>query len=166
MSIPLHPTLGVNPHLTFCPRCGGEVPVLLLLGAMNTKFECHDCKAVSIGARHCLKCDGQRNPNRHGRKGRIVKIEENEKLPGSLCDDCVKRAAEWRGLVEAGGLYARCTDCGMEGVISPSEATASVREKHNCPAPELLGIGYSKADCPECSDEAVAHKQAKTPEPP
>ena len=38
-----HNTKGVNPKLTYCPRCGDDAEELMLLGALDGKYECNTC---------------------------------------------------------------------------------------------------------------------------
>ena len=55
----LHKEKGLNPRLTFCPRCGGDGPDLMLVGAEDGKYECGRCHLVSYGRQprgHCPKC--------------------------------------------------------------------------------------------------------------
>jgi len=56
MAIHLHPTLGVNPKLTYCPRCGGESNELVLIGDRTAKMQCQDCNTLNLCATNLLTC--------------------------------------------------------------------------------------------------------------
>jgi hypothetical protein len=143
-SIRLHSKHGVNPKLTYCPRCVGEGRDLILVGADDDKFTCRACSSVSFGSRKCLKCssyDGVRE-----------KIGEHERLPGGLCSACETETEEHAREVAAGGVYFRCSDCGAQGVIRASAAFAGeVRAAHSLPAHAPCGVEFTKTDCPQCS---------------
>ncbi len=146
-SIRLHPVHGVNPKLTYCPRCGGEGQDLVLIGADDDKFTCAVCGTTSFGARKCLKPDcGSAN-------GRREKIGERERLPGGLCAACEAEVDVHKREVAAGGVYFRCTDCGAQGVIKAGVPfSRDVRKAHNLPPPAPCGVEFSKDDCPQCSE--------------
>jgi hypothetical protein len=143
-SIRLHAKHGVNPKLTYCPRCHGEARELMLIGADDDKFSCRVCETVSFGARKCLKCAD-------GGAGERSKIGEHERLPGGLCDACEVESREHWTEVQAGGVYFKCADCGVRGVIKSGAAfAATVREAHGLAAPKACGVEFSTRDCPQC----------------
>jgi len=109
-SIRLHPKLGVNPHLTYCPRCGGEGRDIVLIGARDYIDRCCECDMHLIGGGRCPKHPGRRTE-------RVRKIEEHEKLPGSMCEACEADQARQEAEVVAGGVYFRC---GVEIQSCPS----------------------------------------------
>lgn len=147
-SIRLHPTLGVNPRVMKCEKCGKDYGVAML-GMSNIVWSCNSCgsKTLAGGAepvsQPCQKCGG-RSYKRERTLG------DHEMLVSGFCDDCIKEQDEHRSIVQAGGLYFRCSDCHAGGVIKDSEFTREVRSKMNKPAPELFGIEFSKKDCPAC----------------
>ena len=153
-SITLHPTLGVNPRLTFCQRCRGEANELLLLGNQDSVYTCEGCGQPHIGRPakgRCVTCDSYAV-----KKTRT--LDEHERLPASSpCDSCLKEIEEHRAVVAAGGIYIRCADCRAEGVIkSSSPLAAEVREAHGTAAPEPCGIEFTKeAGCPTCGRETA-----------
>lgn len=148
-SIPLHKEHGLNPKLTFCPRCGDEGNEIMLIGARDDKFTCRACTTVSFGARKCLKCAD-------GGAGTTEKIGASERLPGSLCTACKTEVAEHKREVAAGGVYFRCADCNAQGVIKAgTQFAVRVREFHATPAPAPIGVEFSNADCPQCSVKPV-----------
>lgn len=168
----LHSTLGVNPRLTVCRRCGGDGDELMLLGSQNTKCECAHCGVVFYGnpdgkARDiCPKC---------GRAANWINRQEltpNERIPApDYCDKCKAELAEHKQIVAEGGIYWRCKDCGRAGVIRKNEFCDRVRERVKIAAPEPIGVEFSKADCPACRagqhfSDVAAELKAPAPEQP
>lgn len=144
----LHPTKGVNPYLTYCPRCGGDGRDLILVGRKDSVNECRACKLTVFGGGPCPKC---------GMSTEFVrKMEDREKLPGGLCEACEKEEAEHEAAVAEGGVYFKCADCGVRGVIKASAPfAAKVREAHGIAAPKPCGVEFTKKDgCPQCGDKA------------
>lgn len=150
--IELHPTLGVNPRLTVCPRCGGDGPELMLLGRRNHKFSCKQCGTTSYSARKCLRCAAD---GRYPYDGIAVELEASERVPGSLCASCEQEAAGHKAIVEAGGIYWQCESCKQSGVIRPSPFTEMVRAAAGIAAPNPVGARFTKADCPVCGPHKV-----------
>ena len=149
MSIQLHPTLGVNPHLTFCPRCGGKARELMLIGNRTQKLRCNACGSLIFGHRSsepCPRCKVRGDFTHEGR------IEENELLPGDLCEQCEKEVALHKSIVAEGGIYWKCKGCAQSGVIKgTSPICAAVREKMNIPPPGPCGTEFDK-----CEEHAVS----------
>jgi len=146
--IELHPTLGVNPRMTFCPRCGGDGPELVLVGRDNAKYTCPECGAVHLGRpdnvpeqlyRGCQKCG-----SRYDRGWERRELSEFEKLPGSLCADCEKEIEEHQELVAQGGVYWRCAECGKQGVIRAGDYASAVRESAKIAAPDPVGVEFER----------------------
>lgn len=137
----LHPKLGVNPHLTYCPRCGGDAREIILIGARDYINKCCECGLHLIGGGPC--------PDHPGRRTERVKmIGEHDKLPGSPCERCEKEVAEHAAIVAAGGVYFRCA-CGARGVIKATARIAGLaREKLGIAAPAACGIELD--ECPTC----------------
>ncbi len=147
--ITLHPKYGVNPHLCTCPRCGKDNNELVLIGTRETILKCN-CGQTIYGHRHsepCPKCGEKFNFTEVG------KIEERDKIPTSLCDDCEKELAAEKEIVAEGGIYFRCK-CGARGVIKANAPIcAKVRAKLDVPKGPC-GIDFDT--CPNCekhSDE-------------
>ena len=111
-------------HLDVCANCGESVGVVLgMRSGMVLKRE-----------------DGSA-------------IEEHEKVStGGLCDPCAKLQEEQKTIVDAGGIYFKCRDCGSEGAIRKTASIcADVRAKLDIPAPEPCGVEFDKTNCPACS---------------
>lgn len=141
----LHPTKGVNPRMTQCPRCGGPGEEIILLGRLDMKFTCARCHQVSYGARHCLneKCQSS-----HGTQ---EPIEEHERLPGGLCKACEAKQAAVDAMVQAGGAYFRCKRCKSEGAIKADvPLVIALRERYGVVAPNPIGVELEM--CPHCHD--------------
>jgi len=137
-SITLDPKLGVNPHLTYCPRCGGDGRELMLIGNRKNKITCPSCGTVNFGSRPSENC-GKCKTNLRG--GKVDRIEDNERLPGGLCEACEQEVMEHKRLVEEGGVYFKCSECGIEGVIRAEAPLAQeVRKEMNIPAPAPCGV--------------------------
>lgn len=142
----LHPKLGVNPHLTVCPRCGKDSNELLLIGARDWISRCDDCGLNLIGGGPCPE-----HPRAHTTRVRM--IGEHERLPATtLCDECKAEVTLHRQVVSEGGIYFKCK-CGATGVIKASAPLAGlVRERMQIAAPAPCGVELD--DCPQCKPEA------------
>jgi len=149
----LHKDKGMNPCLCYCPRCKGDSPSIVFLGNQDKIYVCDNCGMQHIGypdkppvRGNCPKC--------HIKMRFDHTIEKGERIPGEYCDNCVKEMEEHRKIVEAGGLYFRCKDCGCEGVIqAKSEFAINLRKEQGIPAPKLLRIEFDKNNCPSCKKQ-------------
>jgi hypothetical protein len=144
-SIPVHPERGLDPHLSFCPRCGGET------------------NAIAIG--HIKKAElpnGQLVYAQKGKQSNIMKqlreqnmigwnerldwrdLGENERIPDSeVCEKCKTEIEEWADLVKAGGAYMKCSACGCNGVIKPgTELAEAVRKSTGIEPPDPVGVEF------------------------
>ena len=143
MSLRLHKTKGLNPRLTYCPRCHGEGPEIILVGAHDGVYECTACGMMHIGKPkkgECAKCGSTVVFSR--------KLGENERLPGSLCKGCEEQIQ----VVRDGGIFFKCKDCGAIGAIKKNaELAKKVRERTGVEAPEPCGVEFNKGTCPVCS---------------
>ena len=151
MSIRLDPKHGLNPALTYCPRCGGETNELMLLGDARV-YQCQTCKQKMIG-QHAESC-----PNGHGKMAYVSHYENEfgKRLPSrSLCDKCEEEVKEHKRIVADGGIYWKCSDCKTEGVIRYNELAHDVRMQLRVPPPKPCVIEFSKADCPVCGPNPV-----------
>jgi len=147
-SIPLHPTLGVNPRMTFCTRCGGEAQELALIGRYNYKLIC-DCGFTMYGGRGKLtECPGCKRSIYEARK---VELEEGERVPaGEHCDACRKQEAEFAEIIKAGGILWRCAEYpAHHGAMRPNDFTRQVRKQLKTPAGPC-GVELTKNECPVC----------------
>lgn len=141
--ITLHPTLGVNPHLTYCPRCGGDTNEIMLIGTRTTIRKCAGCGIKIYGHGWVEPCPKCKHKGPHDQVGRIM---ENDKLPGStVCDACAKELAAFRKVVDKGGVYFYCAECKHSGVIKASAAfSKAFRRHHNIAAPNPIGVEFDK----------------------
>jgi len=138
---------GVNPFLSVCPRCGKDTGVVLV-GKRDIVTTCANCGTRNYGSYRHEKCGGCRAPLRDGKSR---KLEEQEKLPGAFCEECLKEAEVWEEEVKRGGVYWRCK-CGCDGVFkADSEVAVSYRQLAGKPAPEVLGVSVKA--CLMCSKE-------------
>lgn len=145
---------GVNPHMTVCPRCGKDGPEIMLLGNSDYLHECSSCGASIVHRKVCSRC-----PKCSSRDvKRIRRIGENERISGSLCDECSAKDKECEAAVKEGGVFWRCKDCGSAGALrKDSELAKKVRESAGIKPPDLVGIEFSKEEgCPVCGPNAVA----------
>ena len=138
---------GVNPILTYCPRCGGEGRDLLLVGKA-TEYECKNCKGIIIGIRpkicpYCKNSLGFTDLGEFDGSGK--------RLPGGLCETCEEELKQYKKIVEEGGIYWKCADCESEGVIKKNEFTERVREHAGIEPPNPVGIEFTEEECPICS---------------
>lgn len=148
MSIILHPTKGVNPFLTVCERCGKDIG-LILVGRRDKIRQCGGCKQHLIGFREMEPCPscGDRGPHAY-----VKTLQEGDKLPGGLCDECDKEVREHNEIVRQGGVHWKCKECKRGGVIRPSDFAAKVREAANVPAPNPVGVEFEKCAEHQTSD--------------
>jgi hypothetical protein len=144
-SIMLHPTLGINPHLTFCQRCGGDAEDVLMLGIKNYVDKCASCGCEHYGGSdkqgECMRC-GSHNLQRRT-------IGDTEKLPVPACAKCREMIEACNKAVEDGGVFWKCAGCGSEGaVVKDSELAIAARNYSGIEAPDPVGIEVN--DCPLC----------------
>jgi hypothetical protein len=150
----LHKTKGVNPHLTYCPRCHGEAEEILLLGSNDYIYKCRICNKKYIGIPKNRECQDKAC---RGYIEKIRVIEDNEKLPSQeLCDKCIKEIKEHSDEVARGGVYWKCDKCNHSGVIKHNAEYAKlVRKTMKINPPDPCGIDFTdEADkiCPICSE--------------
>lgn len=187
--IELHKTKGVNPYLTYCPRCRGEAQEIVMVGANDGVYECD--APISAGGPHKMVGRPKSMRNSHcpecGHNAdwkRVGTLEEGVRLRGSQpCDTCQKQMKEHQEVVEAGGVYFECADCRAGGVIKASAPFAMrVREVHQekggtkikegwfTTASQLkgtaavfviCGIEFTKKDCPACGPHKDIHNPPK-----
>lgn len=136
---------GVNPHLTFCPRCHKDGQELILTGSAH-HYQCASCGMGHIGRPtkgQCVKCYGFSLED----KG---EIDSYERLPGDLCQACKTERKQFAEEIKRGGVPIRCKDCGMEGVIKAHHPLAQEVRKTK----GEVGLEYTKATgCPKCGQE-------------
>ena len=147
-SIPLHPTRGLDPHLTFCPRCGKEGSNLAIgrIQVAHTHGEPDEiitCWSYGTGAQVKAALDAAGIYNYDTREAR-----EGERLPDiEPCDACQTEITRHRDLVAAGGVHFRCTQCNRHGVIKgDSDFAQEVRAAHKLPAPDPMGVEFANCN--------------------
>jgi Zn finger protein HypA/HybF involved in hydrogenase expression len=152
-SIRLSKKHGVNPHLTICPRCGGDSNELILTGAAH-KFECSWCHQIMLGLPkdgRCPKCERSFRgfpPISHG------EMKPDEKMLATQpCDKCKEEIASFTLEISRGGIPVRCKDCGMEGVIKAEHPMARAVRKQN--DGKTVGLEFTKDNCPKCGPNPV-----------
>ena len=152
--IELDPKLGVNAHITFCPRCGGEGDSIVLVGARKNVLKCNNCGMNIFGHRQsdaCPSCGNKRQAYGMSDQFTFVrKIGDWEKLP-MICKKCEDEMTLFRSIVREGGIYWKCKDCHKEGVLKSSAPLAGlVREHAKIFPPDPVGIEFTKEECPAC----------------
>jgi hypothetical protein len=143
--ITLDPKQGVNPHLTYCPRCGGESKELILIGNRKYKTLCSNCNTMNYGSRKNEKCGRCKEQMFNAKQ---EEISEWEKLPATEpCDKCKEEIDQHRKIVAAGGVYVRCKTCNMKGVAIPeSQAAKMTREAMKIQAPDPCGLEFENCE--------------------
>jgi rubrerythrin len=145
MSIYLSPKHGINPCLTYCRRCGGDTPELLIVGNAH-KHICRNCKAVHVGRLKDGRCHFCGNTDFEsseidGWKDRFPAQE--------LCEKCKADIAELKKEVELGGVPWKCSKCKSDGVIKHNSPFAiEFRKEH-----PIAGIDFNGLHCPVCDKE-------------
>lgn len=153
-NIPLTKDGGLDPRLTYCRRCGCEA------------------NEIIIGDNRLLKNE-QANQTVLAPRNRIRQIAKDmgwaagsysvEKVPDGplpateFCDSCKKETAEFEEVVKAGGVYWRCTECTLSGVIRKSDFATHIRELSKVAAPEPTGVDF--ATCDEHVELGIAKKE-------
>jgi hypothetical protein len=148
-SIPIDPEKGLDPHLMFCARCGGESNALTI-GAMR-KAEVEDGQYVyamrgkqNITGKNLE--DAGAITNRHNL--RWEKLDDNERVPDpEPCAKCKEELETWATLVAEGGVYCQCSQCSMKGVIRPGTVLAeAVRSHTKIEAPSPIRMEFENCD--------------------
>jgi hypothetical protein len=149
--IELHKEKGLNPHMTVCQQCGQDIG-LMLLGSADSLLTCNDCGKTTVGKRKARTCA---DPECKGRLTFKEELADTSRFPGGLCDVCKLERDTHAKFVSEGGVYFKCDDCNATGVIKSNSFTQEVREKHNIPAPNPVGVQFTKADCPACGPDRI-----------
>jgi len=158
--ITLHPELGVNPRLTFCPGCGGAGQDLMLFGNRNYVDECRECGMKHYGGanrrrtrKKCQRCG-------HDCFDRRI-LTDQEKVPSSeLCECCKKKNEvfqnelkelyeEYKPAFEAGAVFSTCEKCNSLMIVNgEAELAKHMRECHGIAPPKPFVV--SVPGCPNC----------------
>jgi hypothetical protein len=152
-SITLDPKLGVNPHMTFCQRCGGDAQELMLLGDRKYKLTCSSCGTVNIGARPRQRCGRCKEPLTDAKR---ELIGEYERLPAmEPCDACKEQIQEFAAIVKAGGIHVKCKQCSIKGVVRAEEGLAKyVREQMKIAPPDTCGMEFQTCQEHQAEEKA------------
>lgn len=146
--ITLHPKLGVNPRLTFCPRCKGDTPELVLVGVNDRVHTCADCGRTCYGFKDHERCpvSSCKGPLRFERR-----LDDHERLPSDRpCEGCCEEIAKMDVIVDAGGVYFRCENCAAEGVLGHEHPSAiEARERSGIASGPLMIHALSCPACPK-----------------
>lgn len=135
--------------MVVCYNCGKETGEIVLLGNSDCLFECQACGSTVIGKPRAVKC--KKCGQRHTLK-KIRRLSETERIPTGLCDSCKNIFDEMRKVVEEGGIYWKCKNCGSHGTLEAETGLAKlIREKTNIKAPDPVGIDIDSDNCPVCS---------------
>lgn len=134
-NIPLHPERGIDPHLCFCPRCGGESNSLAVGHILKAE---HEGQTYYANRGQTRKVSQQLGATLHWEQ-----VEEGERIPGAVCDACEKELAMQKQVVNEGGIYFQCKECGQRGVIRACNFTEKVREHMKIAAPEPCGVEFN-----------------------
>ena len=111
MGIPLHSTRGLDPHLTFCPRCGGE-GTGLTRGAL-VKYKLPDGRILIAQAGQGGKAAEDAGVQLNNCKK--LEIKEGERVPDNEpCAACKKELDAHAGWVARGGIYFKCKECNCQ----------------------------------------------------
>lgn len=140
--IPLTKDGGLDPRLTYCPRCGGE------------------CNEIIVGDNRLIThSSGQKAIAPRGKTSKVMKqlgwsrsdcqvgMVPEGRLPATQpCDSCNKELEEWGKIVADGGVYWQCASCDKTGVVLPSEFANLVRAKHGIDPPGPCGVEFMTCD--------------------
>ena len=152
-SIPLSKDRGLNARLTTCTHCGKDGRELALIGSGDYLHDCRTCGAKVLGTKQMRKCPSCKEV---GSLYVDRRLEDNEKLPMGLCEECENKSKEAEEIVKAGGIYWKCSDCGSSGAIRAESGMAKAVRAHTGVAPpKPTGIEFSKEEhCPVCGPDA------------
>jgi len=162
--IPLHPTKGLDPHLMQCPMCGGEANGLTI-GHMKKLMFCDKIVGYAqVGKTTKVRRDVAKHLTAHNDKIseghghvvtewdiEVVSLEENEKVfDFEPCDKCREKIAVEKEahakVVAKGGVYWRCEDCSLTGVLRPSDFTKDVRRSAGVGLTDSCGVQFNRHD--------------------
>lgn len=149
--IPLHKERGLDPHLTFCPRCGGEGAAVTVGAMRKAQLETGQWAYANVGQTEEMGRKLEKAGAMGSRHSLLwVELGEREKVPDSdPCPKCQEDLKQQREEVEKGGVYFRCSICGASGVI-----------RAEVPYAEAVRIAYGKTNGEPCGvefDECSQH---------
>lgn len=141
-NIPLHPKRGLDTHLTYCPRCGGDSNSLIIGRTTVAHVPDKPHKIITCWTFGKGK-EIQAELRRKNIDFNTREANEGERLPGDLCKKCEEELTLHRSIVEEGGVYFRCKECGCNGVIKgDSELAKEVRQSSGIEAPNPVGFEF------------------------
>jgi len=110
--IPLHKERGLDPHLTFCRRCGGDANELTVGELRKAEYAPGQWTYANRGQTteqgKVMEKQGVID-NRYNLSWE--EVPEHERVPAmEFCDSCKKEVKEHKALVADGGVYVKCTE--------------------------------------------------------
>ena len=137
--IPISKEGGLEPHLCFCPRCGGdngELTIGVLFKQETRKGRIYFNRGEGRKAMKSAGIDPYSDTIGHP-----IHVEDREKVPGGLCDACASELETFKKIVEEGGVYFQCGECGATGVFKADcELSRGVREHEGIEPPKPVGV--------------------------
>lgn len=155
--IPLHPDRALDPHLTFCPRCGGEGRGLTIGHLKKAEVE----PGKYVYANRGKTTQTRRDLEKQGYHGYLSweDVDEHEKVPDNdVCAACESELKEWEGEIARGGIYWQCKSCSLRGVIKHNAPVCDlVRTEMGIDKPAPCGIEFDK-----CEEHGGAQNEEET----
>ena len=141
-NIPISKEGGLEAHLCVCERCMKNDSGALTLGVLfKTKG--------SDGHTYYADRDKRSKTRREAQNAGVtlenwIHVDEHERVPMGLCDECKTEMDYHAAIVRKGGVYFKCTECHQDGVIQPNEFTYGMKKQHGIKEHEPIGIEFSK----------------------
>ncbi len=147
--IPLDPEKGLDPHLTYCPRCGGEANELTIGAVRKAKLPNGQWVYASRNRLHEVRKELEKQYGYLNLKWEP--LDEYEKVPASdVCDKCKEELATFDDVIKSGGVYFKCKECGATGVIKYNDGTKefcdAVRKTAGVPFGRPVGVELEKCE--------------------
>jgi len=143
---PMHPVRGLDPHDTFCPRCGKPDGHKTFGVVMKTSLTDGHKVYASKGYEQQV----EENLAKQGKLALIGTLTWQEVVPGApipaphMCQDCVIVVRQMEQDIENGGVFFACKQCGMQGIIKADTHYAKeVRKQHDLPAPAPVKVVFN-----------------------
>lgn len=142
MQVPIDNKRGLDPHMTFCPRCGNESDKITIGVIMEGTLQ--DGRKVYANRGQTSKTVKQlkkQGINQHITWEEIT--DPYKKIPATQpCEKCLAEISEHKKIVSDGGVYWRCIQCNLHGVIKAGEFARAVRETHKLTNNEPCGVEF------------------------
>lgn len=146
MSIPIHKDRGIDPHLTYCQRCGGEADELTLGVLMKAELPNGQWVYANRGKTEKLRRELEQKkiiPFQTYLQWQEI-TDTRERVPASEpCKKCRDELDMMEEIVKRGGCYFKCAECGQEGVLRETSTIAKqVRKLAGIEPPEPVGFEF------------------------